>query len=46
MTSQPNYTKFSDPRLVALYDTFNPFGDDSEFFCEQAKRVYASYAKL
>ena len=41
MTLQPNYTEFSDPRLVALYDTLNPFGDDSEFFCKQAKKLEA-----
>ncbi|MFA7302263.1 MAG: methyltransferase domain-containing protein [Candidatus Paceibacterota bacterium] len=37
----PNYTEFSDPRLVALYDKLNPFGDDSEFFCKQAERLSA-----
>lgn len=41
MKPEPNYTEFSDPRLVALYDTLNPFGDDSEFFCEQAKKLAA-----
>ena len=41
MKSETNYTEFSDPRLVALYDTLNPFGDDSEFFCEQAKKLGA-----
>jgi SAM-dependent methyltransferase len=35
------YTEFSDPRLVALYDTLNPFGDDSEFFCKQAGKLGA-----
>jgi SAM-dependent methyltransferase len=32
-----NYMEFSDRRLVALYDTLNPFGEDSEFFCKQAE---------
>ena len=41
MKSQTNYTEFSDPRLVALYDTLNPFGDDSEFFCKQAEKLSA-----
>lgn len=42
MTQPPtNYTEFSDQRLVGLYDTLNPFGKDSEFFCEQAKRLGA-----
>ena len=36
-----NYTEFSDPRLVALYDMLNPFGDDSEFFCKQAEKLAA-----
>ena len=38
----PNYTEFSDSRLVALYDMLNAFGDDSEFFCHQAKKLSAS----
>ncbi len=38
---EPNYTEFSDPRLVALYDKLNPFGDDSEFFCKQAEKLGA-----
>ncbi len=38
---EPNYTEFSDPRLVALYDQLNPYGVDSEFFCKQAKRLGA-----
>lgn len=41
MDHEPNYTEFSDPRLVALYDTLNPFGDDSEFFCKQAEKLSA-----
>lgn len=41
MEPQINYTEFSDPRLVALYDTLNPFSDDSKFFCEQAKKLAA-----
>jgi SAM-dependent methyltransferase len=41
MTSRPNCSEFSNPRLVALYETLNPFGDDSEFFCKQAKKSAA-----
>ncbi len=41
MNSAPNYIEFSDPRLVALYDKLNPFGDDSEFFCKQAEKLGA-----
>ena len=36
-----NYAEFSDSRLVALYDTLNPFGDDSEFFCKQVEQLSA-----
>ena len=36
---EPNYREFSDSRLVALYDTLNPFGDDSEFFCQLADKL-------
>ncbi|MBI3420562.1 MAG: class I SAM-dependent methyltransferase [Candidatus Sungbacteria bacterium] len=39
--TESNYTEFSDPRLVALYDTLNPFDDDSEFFCKQAEKLTA-----
>ncbi len=41
MATEPTYTEFSDSRLVALYDSLNPFGPDSEFFCTQAKRLSA-----
>lgn len=41
METGTNYTEFSDPRLVALYDTLNPFREDSEFFCKQAKKLAA-----
>ncbi len=37
----PNYTEFSDPRLVALYDTLNALGTDAEFMCEQAEKLKA-----
>ena len=42
MESKLTYSgEFSDPRLVALYDALNPFGDDSEFFCQQAAKLTA-----
>jgi hypothetical protein len=27
-----SYIEFSDPRLVDLYDTLNPFSRDTEFY--------------
>lgn len=39
--SVPNYTEFSNPRLVTLYDVLNPLGDDSEFFCQQVAKLSA-----
>ena len=39
----PNYTEFSDPRLVALYDTLNDLGADSEFMCQLAEKLSAHY---
>lgn len=39
---ETNYTEFSNPKLVALYDTLNPLGADSEFFCKQAEELKAS----
>ena len=41
MKPEPNYREFSDPQLAALYDVLSPIGDDSEFFCEQAKKLGA-----
>lgn len=41
MEVETNYTEFSDPRTVALYDTLNPFGKDSEFFCRLATELSA-----
>ena len=38
----PNYTEFSDRRLVALYDTLNTLGVDSEFFCSEIAKLEAS----
>lgn len=38
----PDYTEFNDPRLVALYDTFNAYGDDTEFFCALAEKLSAA----
>lgn len=31
--SEPNYSEFSDPKLVAIYDTVNPIAADTEFYC-------------
>ena len=42
LNTKTNYTEFSDPRLVALYDTLNALGNDSEFFCQQAAKLSAS----
>jgi ubiquinone/menaquinone biosynthesis C-methylase UbiE len=39
MTINPTYAEFSDPRLVALYDTANALGDDSDFFCHIAQKL-------
>ncbi len=41
ITMQPNYTEFSDPRLVALHDTLNALANDSEFFCQEAAKLSA-----
>lgn len=34
-------TQFTNPLLVATYDTLNALGDDSEFFCQIAKDLSA-----
>ena len=36
------YTEFSDSRLVALYDTLNPFATDTQFYLELAAKLSAS----
>ncbi len=41
MEPEVNYTEFSDSRLVALYDTLNPLGDDGKFFCRLAEKLSA-----
>ncbi|MEA2974970.1 MAG: hypothetical protein QOF19_490 [Alphaproteobacteria bacterium] len=38
----PNYREFSDPRLVALYDSLNASVADREFYCRLAERLSAS----
>jgi SAM-dependent methyltransferase len=37
-----DYTEFSDPRLVALYDALNPFSANTTFYLEAAARLGAS----
>lgn len=39
--SPSNFTEFSDPRVVVLYDILNLFGKDSEFFCQQSAKLLA-----
>jgi SAM-dependent methyltransferase len=38
---EAQYAEFSDPRLVALYDTINPLGKDGEFFSRLAEQLSA-----
>lgn len=35
---EPNYTEFSDPRLVAIYDTANGIGEYKNFYLDLAKK--------
>jgi 2-polyprenyl-3-methyl-5-hydroxy-6-metoxy-1,4-benzoquinol methylase len=37
-----DYNEFYDSRLVAIYDTFNSLGADSEFFCQEAQKLNVS----
>jgi len=37
----PNYSEFSDLRLVAIYDSLNGLGDDVEFICKLASKLEA-----
>jgi SAM-dependent methyltransferase len=41
MDRPSDYTEFSNPRLVALYDRLNPLDSASEFFCDQARHLAA-----
>jgi SAM-dependent methyltransferase len=44
MTNTSNnlaYSEFSDPRLVALYDTLNPFAEDTQFYIDLAEKLSA-----
>ncbi len=38
----PTFDEFSDPRLVALYDTLNPFAADTEFYLRLAAELRAA----
>lgn len=38
----PTFDEFSDPRLVALYDTLNPFAADTEFYLRLAADLRAA----
>jgi SAM-dependent methyltransferase len=38
----PSYSEFYDPRLVAIFDTMNPFGDYHAFYLKLAARLSAS----
>lgn len=35
----PTFNEFSDPRLVALYDTLNPFVTDTDFYLRLAAEL-------
>jgi SAM-dependent methyltransferase len=38
----PNFSEFSDPRLVAIYDTVNPIADYETFYLDLAAKLSAS----
>ena len=38
----PTYSEFSDPRLVAIYDTVNPIAEYETFYLELAARLAAT----
>jgi len=38
----PTYTEFSDPRLVAIYDTINPIDSYASFYLELASQLAAN----
>ncbi|TSC68775.1 MAG: type 11 methyltransferase [Parcubacteria group bacterium Gr01-1014_56] len=42
MDYKPDYSEFSDPRLVAIYDTVNPIESYQAFYLTLAKRLSAS----
>ncbi|MDQ6796025.1 MAG: hypothetical protein M3067_14650 [Chloroflexota bacterium] len=44
MTTQPTIAEFSDPRLVAIYDTINPYAADAQpgFYSRLAAEVVAA----
>src|SRR5579884_2343393 len=40
--SEPTYTEFSDPRLVAIYDAVYPIGEYAPFYLALAAKLAAS----
>ncbi len=42
MNKKPTYSEFSDPRLVAIYDTINPIASYEGFYLELATKLVAS----
>ncbi|MDQ3182095.1 MAG: class I SAM-dependent methyltransferase [Actinomycetota bacterium] len=38
----PNFSEFSDPRLVAIYDTVNPIAEYETFYLDLAAKLSAS----
>ncbi|MBN4046444.1 class I SAM-dependent methyltransferase [bacterium AH-315-P15] len=41
-TQKPTYSEFSDPRLVAIYDTLNPIDEYKAFYVELASKLSVS----
>ncbi|CAN5426518.1 class I SAM-dependent methyltransferase [soil metagenome] len=42
MAQNPDYSEFSDPRLVAIYDTVNAIREYKDFYLELGKRLAAT----
>jgi predicted RNA methylase len=42
MNDVPTFSEFSDPRLVAIYDTVNPIAEYETFYLDLAAKLSAS----
>jgi SAM-dependent methyltransferase len=42
MAAVTSIAEYADPRIVALYDTLNPFADDTTFYLDLAERLSAT----
>ena len=46
MNTSPNYSEFSNPELVAIYDSINSIDEYKDFYLEKAKQFNVTSVQL